>query len=291
MSRIVVSTSSSSLNLLPFSTRIKTLPLHVTINNVEFTDGKNVSPASLTKLMVDFPHSIATTSPATEAEVTAFFLDLYKNGYNEIFVCCLSSQFSQSYQILKSVQQALIDKITIFIYDTKTLNLDEGALAYEADYLLQQGKTFFEITQRLDQLRKSSTFLFTLYDLHYIIQNKKLSAPAGFFANLFDIKPIMEINQAGNIVAKDKVRKIDKALSRLGKEIVTFTQGKASFIYLASGGYQADIDYFADILVHEYGLKNLPVIPVSTISLANHGPRGVAIGAFAGEVPKIAELF
>lgn len=63
------------------------------------------------------------------------------------------------------------------------------------------------------------------------------------------------------------------------------------FIYLSSGGYQADVDYFAEVLARECGLTNLPVIAVSSISLANHGPRGVSIGAFAGEVPQIAKLF
>lgn len=290
MSRIVISTSSSCIHLLNIPHNIQTLPLHIAINNVDFMDGKNVNPTTLTRLILDYPATVAHTTPAAESEVIELLLNLYKQGYKDIFICCLSSQFSNSFDILTKAKHTLASQLNIYIYDTKTLNLDEGALAYEADYLLQQGKSFSEIAARLDEIRQNSTFLFTLYELDYIIKNKKLSAPAGFFANLFDIKPIMEITQAGKIVAKDKIRKIDKALSYLGKEICQFTQGKNAYIYLASGGYQQDVDYFAEILEKEYGLRNLPVIPVSTVSLANHGPRGVAIGAFTGNLPKIVEL-
>lgn len=291
MPSVVVSTSSSCLNLLNIKHDIRILPLHIAINGVDFVDGKNITPSKLAEIMDNSSSSIAMTSPATELEVMAFFLDLYDQGYNEVFVCSLSSQFSQSYKILCTVKQQLADKMLIFIYDTKTLNLHEGALAYEADYLLKQGKNFAEVVIQLDLLRQNSVFYFTLYNLDYIIRSKRLSAPSGFFANLFDIKPIMEINQMGQIVAKQKIRKMDKVLSQLGKDILQFTKNDDAFIYLSPGGYQSDVDYFAEVLARECGLINLPVIPVSSISLANHGPRGVAIGAFVGQVPQIAKLF
>lgn len=291
MSKIVLSTSSSCLDLLNIKHNIKLIPLHVKINGVDFIDGKNINPTRLAQIMKDNPTAVAKTSPPTIEEVTQYFLDLYKKGYTDIFLCCLSSQFSQSYEVFHTVRQSLLDKLNIYIYDTKTLNLNEGALAYEADCLLQEGKSFTEIANALDRLRETSSFLFTLYDLNYIIQNQKLSAPAGFFANLFDIKPLMEINQAGNIVAKNKVRKMDNALEQLGRKTLEFIQDEPSFIYLSSAGYQEDVEYFSQILSKKLELHNLPIISVSSISLANHGPRGVGIGAFAGEIPKIAKFF
>lgn len=42
-----------------------------------------------------------------------------------------------------------------------------------------------------------------------------------------------------------------------------------------------------ELLANNYRLHNIPVIPVSTVSLANHGPLGVGLGVYYGEVPRI----
>lgn len=288
MSRIVLCTSSSGLYELPTPHHVHMIPLNIKINNVNFVDGKNINSANLNRLMLQSPNAIAKTSPASEQDVFSLFAQLYQHGYREFFVVCISSQFSQSLAILKKVKESFAHQMKIYLYDSKSLNIHEGALAFEADILLQQGRSFVEIANHLDNLRRNSVFYFTLYDLHYIIRSKKLSAPAGFLANLFDIRPIMEINQAGQIVPKEKVRKIDNALTYLGNAINRYIANHDSFVYVLQGGIPSDTEYFLDLLEERCGLTNLPIFPATCISLANHGPRGVAIGAFREHIPQIA---
>ena len=57
--------------------------------------------------------------------------------------------------------------MNIYVYDTKTLNIDEGALAFEADLMMQEGKSMLDIVNRLDELRKNSLFMFTLSELYH----------------------------------------------------------------------------------------------------------------------------
>ena len=168
------------------------------------------------------------------------------------------------------------------------LNLTEATMSYEADSWFKQEKSFAEITRRLDYIRDHSSFLFTLSDLTYITKAGKLSAPASFFANLFDIKPIMEIDKKGFIVAKEKVRKLDNTLRRMA-EITLETAGNDAYIYLSDGGHDFLTTYYARLLYREYGLKDLPVFPVSTISLANHGYKCIGIGSFYGDLPEIVQ--
>lgn len=59
-----------------------------------------------------------------------------------------------------------------------------------------------DIIKCLDELRRHSLFMFTLSDLSVIVHNKKLSAPAGFFANFFDIKP-MWLDKKGHVTPFD----------------------------------------------------------------------------------------
>lgn len=289
MKYAVLSTSSSGLNNLNISHNVQIIPMHVDINNVAFLDGKNINPSTLTHIMQTTPHALAKTAPASVEEMMTIFNDLYNKGYQSVLVCTLSSKFSESYNILQHCRKLLEDKMNIYIYDTLSLNLAEGAMACEAESWLSKGKSFFEIMHRLDYIREHSAFLFTLSDLSYITRAKKLSAPASFLANLFDIKPIMEINQEGFIVPKEKVRKIDPALRRMADHILKMAGNQQPYIYLADGGYDYLTTHYSRLLYTEYGLKNLPVIPVSTISLANHGYKAMGIGAFWGELPELVE--
>lgn len=288
MKHAIISTSSSGLANLKFSHHMHILPMHVKINNVDFLDSKNINPAKLTQIMQTSPNSLAKTSPPSEAEIMQMFESLYNEGYQSLFVCTLSSKFSETYNMVQACRKRFDGKMNIFVYDTLNLNLTEATMSYEADSWFKQEKSFAEITRRLDYIRDHSSFLFTLSDLTYITKAGKLSAPASFFANLFDIKPIMEIDKKGFIVAKEKVRKLDNTLRRMA-EITLETAGNDAYIYLSDGGHDFLTTYYARLLYREYGLKDLPVFPVSTISLANHGYKCIGIGSFYGDLPEIVQ--
>lgn len=287
--RIVLSTSSSCIDSIT-NQNIRLIPMHVVINNVDFVDGKNINSAVLNDIMMRTPNALASTMPATEAEVTAIFKELYEEGYQDVFVCSISSKFSNSYQILQRAKKAFEDQMNIYIYDSKSLNFSEAALAYEAHVMLQAGNSFPEIVYRLDRLQSKTPMLFTLNKLDYIIRNKKLSAPAGFMANLFNIKPIMELSRQGEIVAKDKIRGTSKTLNRIVTDIQKMAEYQDAFLYVVDGRDKEFTDYFVHILEKDFGITGLPRMPVSTISLANHGPKGVGLGAFIGDLPKITKL-
>lgn len=288
MSRIILCTSSSGLDELSIQHNIEIIRLNIKINNVNFIDGKNINMSSLSRIMIDTPNAIAKTSPTSEQDIFAQFSTLYQRGYREFFVVCISSELSQTLNILKIVKERFSHQINIYLYDTKTLNFPESVLAYEADVLLKQGASFVEIANHLDILRANSAVFFSLYDLTYIIRNKKLSVPAGFIANLLNIKPVMEVSPTGHLVVKDKVRHTKNALIKLGQYTSEFVHNYDCFIYVLQGSVQSDTDYFLDILDTYCGINDIPVLKTSCTALANHGPRGVGIGTFRGIIPRIA---
>lgn len=133
--------------------------------------------------------------------------------------------------------------------------------------------------------------MFTLSDLNFIVRNKKLSAPASMIANLFSIKPVLWMNDDGYIVVKDKVRKFGRVMYHMADIITHQMGGQDAFVYIIDTSIGLHTNEFKNILAHDYGLRNVPVIPVSTVSLANHGPTGMGLGVYYGEVPRIFNHF
>ncbi|MDO5650853.1 MAG: DegV family protein [Moraxella sp.] len=289
MKRAVLTTSSASLHHMGIATdSIGNIPLHIRFGDQWFLDnGEKLSPKILSKMMADNPKVVVNTRPASPDEVHEIFSDLYRRNYDEVFVCCLSSRFSESYKILEEQKNLYTGRMNIYIYDTKTVNIAEAALAYEASYMIQGGATFGEVVARLDQLRAKSVLTLSLYDLNYIIRNKKLSAPAGFIANLFDVKPVMQITSEGLLVPTSKVRKFERALREMIKIVDETTRGQDRYLYMTDASFGDLTERCAQIVMQEMKIESLPIIPASCVSMGNHGPDGVALGAFYGQLPKI----
>lgn len=286
MKRIVLSTSSSGLGYLKAPHQVQMIPMHLTVNDVAFVDGKDINPDMLSKIMSQVPSTLCKSAPATKEEVIKQFENLYEHGYQQVLVCSISSQFSDSFAIINEAKQAFEDKMDIHIYDTRILNTAEAVLAYEADYLMRAGAPIHEVIERLDEIRQHSLLLFTLSDLSHMIRNKKLSSTAGFMANLFDIKPIMQVNQKGQALVCDKVRQLDRTLYKMVQMVVQ-QAGEEAFIYMTDKTSDEVANLLKQILAEEFNITNVPRLPVSTISLANHGTLGVGIGAFYGKLPKL----
>ncbi|PNK60430.1 DegV family protein [Psychrobacter sp. FDAARGOS_221] len=291
MSRIVLSTSSSGLDDMDISHNVELIRLRIHVNNVEFIDGKNISSERLQYLMNEVSHSPVRTSPAPAHEVAVMLNNLQNKGVKEVFITTLSSQVSESYQIIKQVADSFQDSMDVYVYDTKDLNACEALLALEADRLMQQDYSMTDIASRLDALRRSHQMLFAADDLSYLIKNKKVSGAAGFFANLFSIKPVLQVSDAGAVVPISKIRKIDKAFEYMIDALAETMLRPDSFAYMLSAG-RPDLDQrFLQMIKQRTGIDRLAVLPVSSISLANHGPSGLGLCVFKGDVPSAAQLF
>ena len=103
--------------------------------------------------------------------------------------------------------------------------------------------------QKLDDLRRRSEFLFTLSDLDYIIRNKKIVRPAAFVANLFDIKPIMQINQIGEIIAVEKCVSL-KNPDHHGENRRKLAANQPAFIYLTDTGHHESTEFLKILATH-----------------------------------------
>lgn len=290
MKRIVVSTSSSCLNYINTPHAVRLIPFHIIVDGQDYLDTKEINTASLSRMIIENPSISVKTSPPTEAEINILFEELYAEGYEEVLVCTISSAISHTYDIFNILKSKYVGRMNIYVYDTKTLNIDEGALVFEADLMMQEGKSMLEIITRLDELRKHSLFMFTLSDLDFIIRNKKLSASAGFFANLFNIKPVMWVSDEGKVVPREKIRKIERSINYMAETAIAHISSQKAFIYMTDASIDFFTEGFQNLMANEYGIRNIPIVPVSTVSLANHGPSGVGLGVYNGaRLPRLVK--
>ncbi len=270
MKKMIVSTSTSCLDDLGIPENVKMLPMNIHMGGANYLDGKTISLDQMQRALLDNPSLNVTTSAPTENQLIEYFYQLIKEDVQEVLIICLSSSLSQTYNNLLNISSMFSHRMKIYIYDSRTISHGEAVMVLEASKLLNQGATMPEIITQITALRQKMTNYMTVDNLKTMIRTKRISAPAGFFANLFDIKPIVYLNDSGRIVPFEKVRSFDKCILRLAEIVVDEVKGKKGQMYLMSGQLNP---YIKPLTMHlaQRGYADLPVMPIASVSLANIG--------------------
>lgn len=268
--RLIISTSTSCLNEIGLPSNVKMLPMNIHMGGANYLDGETISLDQMQRALLDNPSLNVTTSAPTENQLIEFFYQLIKEDVQEVLIICLSSSLSQTYNNLLNISSMFSHRMKIYLYDSRTISHGEAVMVLEASKLLNQGATMPEIITQITALRQKMTIYMTVDNLKTMIRTKRISAPAGFFANLFDIKPIVYLDDSGKLIPFEKVRSFDKCILRLAEIVVDEVKGKKGQMYLMSGQLNP---YIKPLTMHlaQRGYADIPVMPIASVSLANIG--------------------
>ena len=270
MKKMIVSTSTSCLDDLGIPENVKMLPMNIHMGGANYLDGETISLDQMQRALLDNPSLNVTTSAPTENQLIEYFYQLIKEDVQEVLIVCLSSSLSQTYSNLLNISSMFSHRMKIYIYDSRTISHGEAVMVLKASKLLNQGATMPEIITQITALRQKMTIYMTVDNLKTMIRTKRISAPAGFFANLFDIKPIVYLDDSGKLIPFEKVRSFDKCILRLAEIVVDEVKGKKGQMYLMSGQLNP---YIKPLTMHleQRGYADIPVMPIASVSLANIG--------------------
>ena len=270
MKKMIVSTSTSCLDDLGIPENVKMLPMNIHMGGANYLDGQNLSLDSLSRILLDTPNIDISTSAPTENQLIEFFYQLIKEDVQEVLIICLSSSLSQTYNNLLNISSMFSHRMKIYLYDSRTISHGEAVLVQEASRLLKQGMEVPQIITEINRLRDKIHIYLAVDNLKGMIRTKRISAPVGFFANLFGIKPIVKMEDSGQIVAFEKVRSFEKCIERLADAIITAANGKKGKMYVLSGNLNPHTKSLLNYLSSR-GYVNTEVLPAASVSIANIG--------------------
>ncbi len=280
MKRAIVDTSTGGLDYYPYEHHVHILRIKIFLDEKGFLDGSELKADEFYRLMREHPDMVPKTSQPSVGEVIAFFEHLYAQGYQEFFVVTIASVLSGTHNAITLAAEELKDKMNIRIFDSKTVCFSEGLFALEADKMLQMGKSFDEIEEKLSDMRKKNTIFFAVDSLTQLVLNGRLSGAQAFMGKLLKIKPILQVQESGHIVSIEKIRNIKNALSSITSKVQAYANGRAFDAYILYTGNPRLRDFFVETLKIELGLENLYEAPSTPVVGAHIGPDVIGVGIF-----------
>ena len=184
-------TADSTCDLSPELVKrydIAIIPLTVTLGNRSGHDGCEVTPDDI-YAYVDKSGHLPQSSAVNVDEYITVFRNWIEQGY-QIVHFCISSQFSRCYQ---NACLAAKETGSVWVVDTQNLSSGQGlAVLYGAD-LASAGCTPDEIAQQCNATLSRIEASFVVDSIDYLRKGGRCSPLAAFGANVFHIKPCIEV--------------------------------------------------------------------------------------------------
>lgn len=277
--RIVVATSTSCLDYYKHDHNIEIIRIKLDISGKLYSDGLDMTADNFYKFLEENPTVVPKTSQPPIGELLEFFEGLKEKGYDEVFVTTISSKFSGVFNGIYQCSKILEDSMTIVPFDTKTVCFNEGMFALKAAEMLENNKSFAEISECLEEMRKKNTIFFAVDTLDFLVKNGRLSGAAGFFGALLKIKPLLQVMEDGTIIAIEKIRTTKKALEAVCDKVNSYLANGKCDIHVVYTG-TALRDYFLNLLAEKCNLNNIVCHPCTPIVGCHVGPNAIGVGIF-----------
>ena len=247
---------------------IRQVPLSVTFGEETLLSPDEISPEAFWARMSDpeapFPH---TAAPSVGLFKQAFE-KAFDDGHDSVVCICLSADLSSTIRHAQMAKEMLATR-RIFLVDSRSASMAEGALALRGAALAREGLPAAEIYSRLQDLRADIDLYVGLDTLDYLRKGGRIGHAKAAIGGLLAIKPILTVAE-GVVVVTDQPRTRSKAVERV---LELMTDRPVTELHLLFSP-PADIDTFRAAL-----LDQLPDPAPKVVTTQMVGPViGVHIG-------------
>lgn len=276
---VVVAMSTSGLDYYPFEHDIRILRLKVILGDTTYIDSPEfINNDRFVEWVNQNPDKLPKSSPPSRLELIKFFLGLLDEGFEDILFIAMSAALSKTYQQVIDMIPLLQGKVRVHVFNSRTGTFTEGLMALEADKCLKQGMTIEQTLERLEEMRRDCHVLFGVNDLTYLVKNGRLSFASQFIANLFKIKPLIQVDREGRAVVADKIMTINRSIIALSDRVREITATRDYYVFTLYSGDMKIHQDFVDVLADRNNLSGLPAYPISPVVTAHAGISAFGVG-------------
>jgi DegV family protein with EDD domain len=202
--------------------QIHVIPLHVVINDKFYQETIDITEQEFYERMKNEEGKFQTSQTAISD-----FVDLYnelKKEYDFGIAIHASSQLTGTFQ--SSIMAAEMAGFKLYAIDSQTGSYPLSFLIKKAIELIDQGINVKETVNQLNTLREHTRLYLVPSNLDQLHKSGRASGSQKLLASLFNIKPILSIEDGGAAIIKDKVRTEKKAFTWLINQLAEDRESK-----------------------------------------------------------------
>jgi DegV family protein with EDD domain len=212
----VVDSTAYVSDILAAHPDVHVVPLTIHFGQEQFADGLELTSDQLYERIRNADEFPKTSQPAA-GEFAKLYEKISQN-YEAILAIHVSSKLSGTLSSSKS--GAEIAEVNMECVDSLALSSGITKLVERGLVLQERGLNLHEITVKLQSEVTNFRNYILIGNLNQLYKGGRMSGVQFFLGNLLQVKPIIHINELGELKALDKVRSQKKALNYLVEKVV-----------------------------------------------------------------------
>ena len=276
MKLAVITDSSAYLNnKVAENEHLFVLDIPVSIDGVEYIEGKNLSASEFYQKMAASSELPKTSQPSIASLVNILSL-VEGQGYTHVIGLFLSSGISGFYQNIQYLKDEF-PSLEIAFPDSKITSAPLGMMVEHILNWTKQGLLFEQILNNLEVQIKGIGAFIMVDDLNHLVKGGRLSNGAAILGNLLSIKPILYFNDEGVIEVYEKIRTEKKATKRL-IEIVKEQTAQGNYqVMIIHGNALEKAEHLHQLLLEDGVSGEVPIATFGSVIGTHLGAGSIAL--------------
>ena len=224
--------------------------------------------------------SLPTTSQVNPEQAKKA-LEPYVKEEKDILFIGFSSALSGTFNSIRMAAEELREEYPerkIITVDSLCACLGEGLLVYKAVQLKRAGKSLEEVAKWTEENKLHICHNVAIDDLNHLHRGGRVSKTAAIMGTMIQIKPIIHMNDNGELQVIGKQRGRKKALQHIVNMAVEQSKGwENDIIMITHGDCEEDAQYVAKLVREKMGIENILINCIGSVIGSHTGPGVVAV--------------
>lgn len=283
--------STADLSKERFDRRnIQYVCFHFELGGKEYLDdlGVSVPPEELYRRMVAGENT--KTSQVSVGEYEALFEENLKKG-KDILHVTLSSGISGTYNSACVARDELLERYPerkIYIVDSLGASSGYGLIMETLADLRDSGMGIDELHQWVEENKLNLHHWFFSTDLTFYIKGGRISKTAGFIGSVMGICPLLNVNNEGRLIPREKIRTKKKVIKRIVEQMEQNAQDGHDYsgkCFLCHSVCIEDAKAVAALVEERFPKLNgkVEIFPIGATIGSHTGPGTIALFFWGGK--------
>lgn len=263
---------------------------HFTLGDREYMDdlGESVPPAELYRRMVAGEDT--KTSQVSVAEYEALFEKNLKQG-KDILHVTLSTGISGTYNSACVARENLSERYPdrkIYVVDSLGASSGYGLIMETLADLRDAGMGIDELHQWIESHKLELHHWFFSTDLTFYIRGGRISRTAGFIGSVMGICPLLNMDNEGKLIPREKIRTRKKVIRRIVEKMEENARDGRDYsgkCFLSQSECMEDAREVAALVEERFPKLDgkVQIFPIGATIGSHTGPGTIALFFWGGE--------
>ena len=226
-----------------------------------------------------------TTSPSNIQEWYNIFEEHIKAGH-QVLAITISASLSGTFNFANKAREMIVENYPdakLVVFDSMRFGSGLGLMAVHASMLREEGKTFDEVVNYLNENKNRFHQAGWLDDLSFVAKKGRISHAKAFMGTLVGVKPIGEFDKFGMTTVIGKVKGEKNAYKTLLSYMEsTIENASEQVIFIAHSNRLAHAEKYKELIQEKFNPKAIYINDSFPGSGINMGP-GLMAAYYVGK--------